>query len=88
MLSVSYQADDVEKSSWVREMGNPYRAAQQVVAWPGPAGDSSATSIKALSYIGQQAMGMSDGPCLEPCNELYTSWLLVRGSDGLIFQFS
>jgi hypothetical protein len=59
------QAENQEKSQQVQRMGDIYRSAQLVIGMLGPGADNSDTAMKALSFLGQQALNMPDGPSLQ-----------------------
>jgi Heterokaryon incompatibility protein (HET) len=72
------QADNQEKRQQVQRMGDIYRSAQLVIDMLGPGAGNSNTAMKALSFLGQQALNMPDGPNLqEGSSKRHKSCLLI-----------
>jgi Heterokaryon incompatibility protein (HET) len=78
------QADEQEKGQQIKRMGDIYRSAQLVVGMLGPAADNSDTAMKALGFLGQQALDMPDGPCLRERLELAAQILPTDTSDSAL----
>jgi hypothetical protein len=78
------QSDTKEKGWQVALMGDIYRQAKKVIAWLGPADDSSDTVMDYLNELGQRAdaCGLTMGP--EICLRL---WLALESSPPAIQEF-
>jgi hypothetical protein len=71
------QSDKEEKSWQVALMGNIYRQAQKVIAWLGPADDSSDAVMDYLNELGERAYACGLGMGPEVCSRL---WLALASN--------